>query len=365
MKRFVVFFFTLVLTLTCLDLSAAVKDPLKRTDKAFFTTQEASRIGEQVLLWQRNTGGWPKNVDMSKPLSEQDREALLAAKSKNNDSTIDNDATTTQMRFLANLYAATGNKAFRNGFRRGLDYLLAAQYGNGGWPQFWPEPRGYRKHITFNDRAMENVMNLLLDISREEGTLGTRGLITGSQRKAAQKAFEKGLECILNCQIVVDGKPTVWCQQHDEITLEPAPARSFELASFCSVESAGLVDLLMKLDNPSQRIKDAVNEAMTWFEAVKIPDMEVSREGGDVHLVHKPGSKPLWARFYDFEECKPFVCGRDGVMKRDLSEIEFERRNGYKWYTSEISKIYGKYRAWSLKYDQGKTAISLSGDSNN
>ena len=329
------------------------QNPLKSKDKAFFSTPEASRIGEQVLLWQRNTGGWPKNVDMAKPLSEEDREALLAAKSRRDDSTIDNDATTTQMRFLANLYAATRDKAFRDGFRRGLDYLLAGQYGNGGWPQFWPEARvKYRKHITFNDRAMENVMNLLLDISREEGALGTRGLITASKRKAAKKAFEKGLECILNCQIVVDGRPTVWCQQHDENTLEPAPARSFELASFCSTESAGLVELLMKVDKPSQRIKDAVNGAMAWFEAVKIPDMAVSREGGDVHLVHKPGAKPLWARFYDFEECRPFVCGRDGVMKRELSEIEYERRNGYKWYTNEISKLYGKYKAWSLKYEK-------------
>ena len=31
---------------------------------AFYKTEEARKIGDQVLLYQRVTGGWPKNINM-------------------------------------------------------------------------------------------------------------------------------------------------------------------------------------------------------------------------------------------------------------------------------------------------------------
>ena len=32
---------------------------LKEKNPEFFKTEEARRIGDQLLIWQRNTGGWP------------------------------------------------------------------------------------------------------------------------------------------------------------------------------------------------------------------------------------------------------------------------------------------------------------------
>ena len=38
---------------------------LQQKDSAFFQTQEARRVGDQLLLYQRNTGGWPKySIDL-------------------------------------------------------------------------------------------------------------------------------------------------------------------------------------------------------------------------------------------------------------------------------------------------------------
>ena len=81
-------------------------------------------------------------------------------------------------------------------------------------------------------------------------------------RERCQAAFDKGVECILNTQIIVDGKPTVWCAQHDEQTLQPASARAYELPSFSGAESVGIVQLLMNIDHPSQRVIDAVKGAV-------------------------------------------------------------------------------------------------------
>ncbi|WP_286532110.1 pectate lyase, partial [Duncaniella freteri] len=86
------------------------------TDPEFFMTEEARRIGDQVILYQRVTGGWPKNIDMARPLDEKDAARVLDEKKRRNDSTTDNNATTIQMSYLARLYKATSDVKYRDAF---------------------------------------------------------------------------------------------------------------------------------------------------------------------------------------------------------------------------------------------------------
>ena len=191
-------------------------NPLRETNPDFFKTAEARRIGDQILLYQRVTGGWQKNVDMASRLTDEERNKVLSEKNRRDDSTTDNSATTMQMNYLARLYQATKDKRYREAFDKAVDYLLSGQYANGGWPQFWPEMHGYQIHITFNDDAMVNTMTLLRDIVQQKSPY--QKLTSKEQRRRAQIAFDKGVECLLVTQIRVDGKPTVWCQQHDRET---------------------------------------------------------------------------------------------------------------------------------------------------
>lgn len=101
---------------------------------------------------------------MAKPMTHEERLQVLNDKSRRDDSTTDNDATNMQMTYLARLYQATKSKKYREAFCQGVEYLLSGQYDNGGWPQFWPGMRGYQVHITFNDDAMVNTMEMLRDI---------------------------------------------------------------------------------------------------------------------------------------------------------------------------------------------------------
>ena len=110
------------------------KAQMRATSSVFFQTEEARRIGDQLLLYQRVTGGWPKNIDMARPLTEKETEQVIADKQKRNDSTTDNDATSIQMTFLARLYQQTKEPRYREAFRQGVEYLLSGQYENGGWP---------------------------------------------------------------------------------------------------------------------------------------------------------------------------------------------------------------------------------------
>ena len=329
---------------------------LRSKKKAFFKTEEARRVGDQVLLWQRDTGGWPKNVDMESPMTEEQKQQVLADKKRKDDSTTDNKATSMQMYYLARLYQATGDHRYQKGFCKAVDYLLSGQYDNGGWPQFWPGQRDYQVHITFNDDAMVNTMEVLRDVY--EGKAPFDGNLTSDKLKMkAKKAFDKGVECILKTQIR-NPKPTVWCQQHDYKTFLPTKARAYELPSYCSQESAYIVRLLLSLPNPDDRVKEAVHGAMAWFEQHKITGkrLVVKKDAKgkkvDVQLVDDPNGHPLWARYYDLEKGEPYVCDRDGVPRKHLEEIGVERRTGYSWYDNErLEEIYPLYEAWKKQYD--------------
>ncbi len=273
-----------------------------------------------VLACQLDNGAWAKNIDKRKPFDEARRAKIMAAKSDAASATIDNNATVSEIRYLVRYFAHTKDERAREAACRGVEWLLSVQLDNGGWAQFPHRGKGYWTQITFNDNAMRNVLELMRDIAGGEGDFA---MFDKSTRVRSSAAFDKGIECVLKCQIRVDGKPTVWCQQHDRVTLKPASGRKYELASYCSAESADLVLLLMSIENPSAEVKAAIEGAAAWFRANRMDNGE-------------------WARFYDLEECKPFYCDRSGVPKRNIEEIDPERRKGYSWFSSKPAQVLKK-----------------------
>jgi len=324
-------------------------DVLKR-DAAWYGSDDARRIADNVLLYQRDTGGWPKNIDMASVLNEDAKAALLKQKNEI-DSTIDNGATYTQLKYLARVYGAQRDDRYKQAFINGVEYLLKAQYANGGWPQFYPLHRGYYTHITYNDDAMVGVLELLRDIAKQKAPYA---FVDAALRVRASAAVERGIEVILKTQVVVDGKLTVWCAQHDEVTFKPAAARAFEPVSLSGQESVGIVRFLMKIEHPSQRVIDAIESAIAWFEKTRINGFRwqetPTTNGLDRVLIKDANGGPLWARFYEIGTNRPIFSGRDSVIRYDVSQIEAERRNGYRWYTDEPEKLLKlDYQVWRTK----------------
>jgi len=326
----------------------------------FYAGDEAVRIADNVLLYQRNTGGWRQNIDIARVLSEKDKTQLRKDKNKE-DSTLDNGATHTQMRYLARVYDATKLERFSRAFLKAVDYLLEAQYPNGGWPQRYPNPSGYSRYITFNDGVMIGAMTVLRDIAEKKPPYT---LVDEQRRKKAEKAVQKGIECILKCQIIVNGKRTAWCQQHDEKTLEPRPARIYEKISICGGESVGVVKFLMNIDNPNPDIIEAVQGAVAWFDRVRligirqISKLDDSERGYDKVIIKDATAPPIWARFYQIGTNRPIFCGRDGRIKYRLAEIEHERRTGYSWYGYwPADLLAGDYPAWQKKWAPKKNVL--------
>lgn len=320
--------------------AVAARPDWKRLDArpgAWYRGAEGLKVTANILSHQSTRGGWPKNLDTTADRFQGDSKTIRG--------TFDNGATIGEARYLARAFRVTQDEACRIAVLNAVDHILNAQYPTGGWPQYHPPGGSYHRHITFNDDTMINLMELL----REVGSSDRFTFVDDARRQKARAAFDAGVACILKCQIVVDGKKTVWCAQHDEKTLEPRPARTFEPVSLSGSESAGILMLLMSLERPSREIVDAVEAGVRWFEAVKITGVRQTKIDGDKVITADPTAPPLWARFYEIGTNRPIFCGRDGVIRYSLAEISAERRNGYAWYGDRGMKLLKRYSEWAMR----------------
>lgn len=322
----------------------------------WYRSDNAKLVAENVLLCQKDIGGWAKNKPYHHIFSDEEKTQFMNAKSEIG-ATFDNGATIMELEFLAKVFSNFKDERYKQAFIKGLGYIIVSQYENGGWPQFFPFRKGksvaYASDITYNDDAMVNILKLLRDIVYEKEDYPALQLDTFYKSKAKQ-ALEKGINCIIKTQIIVKGKPTVWCAQHDAITLAPTNARKFELASFSGTESAGVALFLMTIRNPSEEIITSVGCAVKWFEDHKIEGIKLVKVENDegksnLVVVEDITAPAIWARFYDLETEQPFFCDRDGIKKKSLAEISDERRNGYDWYSISPTKLLMQYPIWKEK----------------
>ncbi len=264
--------------------------------------------------------------------------------------TFDNDATMTQLRYLAKVIAAAGTNngasaSWRKAFMHGIAYVALAQYPNGGWPQVWPLEGGYHDTITYNDDAMVNLLGLLRDVALATNEFA---FVPLSVRALAGSSVNRGIRCLLATQITVGSNRTVWCQQHDPLTLQPASGRNYEMPAAVSSESADIMLFLMSLPKTNPALVAAVHAAAAWFEKTKISDTTWRRgEDGVRRLVHESGAGPIWARYYEIGTDRPLFGDRDKTIHDNLDEISQERQRGYAWYRDTPKHALEVYAVWS------------------
>jgi PelA/Pel-15E family pectate lyase len=99
-------------------------------------------------------------------------------------------------------YSQTQNPSYLQAAENGIKYLLEAQNKAGGWGQFYPDTSGYRKHITYNDNAMIDVMKVMRSTVEAKDEYAS---VSPSLRPLAQNAMERGIRCILNTQVRQNG----------------------------------------------------------------------------------------------------------------------------------------------------------------
>ncbi|CAL4869498.1 hypothetical protein MMA231_03790 (plasmid) [Asticcacaulis sp. MM231] len=337
-------------------------------ESAWYVTAQARHIADVIVSFQTPAGGWSKNQPRDGDLRVPGQpyagaEGIRNEPSERGDTaqdtswhyvgTLDNDATITELRFLARVITALpagDGSSYRVAFEKGVSYLFNAQFPNGGWPQIWPLEGGYHDAITYNDDAMVHATELMSAIA--SGT-GDYAFVPEAMRRKAADARDQAIACILATQVSVAGRRTVWGQQHDALTERPVAARNFEPDALSSSESAGLLLYLMTLPEPSPAVTAAVHEGVAWLHEAALHDVAWT-DGGDKtagrRLIASPGAPDLWARYYVAASGKPVFGDRDKSLHDDVNEISLERRNGYSWFNTAPMKVFKAYETWRLTH---------------
>ena len=319
---------------------------------------EVGKIAENILLYQRENGGWPSNWDPQRVLGEEERAAVVAERGKE-DTTFDNRSTYPQIEFLAAAFNETGDARFREAALRGIDFMLAAQHPCGGFPHSFPSKANYRPYITFMDDVTAGALTMLRKAALGEAPFT---FLDETLRTRLMEATERGTQCVLSLQQRRGDTLTVWAGQYDPKTLSPITARSFELPSLVSAESVGVVEFLMGIEAPSAAVRAAIEGAVAWYEAAQIRGMRLETYAidpvtfgkrvvtRDVRLVADAAGPPLWARFYELDRDVPVLVNRDGKKVDSLEKIAQERRTGYSWFGGFGAQLLAEgYPAWRAR----------------
>ena len=239
---------------------------------------------------------------------------------------------------------------YRKSFLKGIHYLLNAQYPNGGWPQVWPLEGGYHDAITFNDNAVTQAAAVLTQLAAHRFPWACEAEHDICSR--AWGAVAKSLNVILAAQVKVDGKLTAWPQQTDPLTMLPVAGRNFEPAALSTGESADLLMYLMSLPAPSTSVRAAVDAGIAWLKSVSVTGYTYGGTRGDPAgrtLKPSEGAGPLWPRFISLTTGKPIFGDRDKTIHDTVTELSFERRNGYAWYSAGPQNVIDAYAKWTTQ----------------
>jgi PelA/Pel-15E family pectate lyase len=302
---------------------------------AWFASDEARALADTVLSYQTPAGGWSKHNGYTKgprPRGTQWSSQYDPGRSPHYLATFDNRATTEELRFLAGVWQATQREDCRAAFLRGLEFILAAQYPNGGWPQVYPLEGDYHDDVTFNDNAMTRILELLHAVNRQEPTFA---FVDEPTRQRVSTALAAGIQCVLRTQVRQDGRLTAWCAQYDALTLAPSAARKMEPVALSGLESADIVGFLMTITNPAPEVVASIEASLDWLGRVKITGLARSKVDGKTTYLPVPASTEVyWARFYHLTNSQPMFPGRDGVIYNSFAELAAQNRLGYDYLTT-------------------------------
>lgn len=326
------------------------------TPAEWFASAENQKLAEIVISYQTPTGGWSKAVDYTKgPRQPGTHWTAQTGDAWHYCGTFDNRTTTEQIKFLAGVFTATKRDDVKAALMKGLDYVFAAQYPNGGWPQNYPVERGYHEAITLNDDAMVHILEVLHDLAEGDNHFA---FADDALKQRAQAAFDKGIANIAAMQVRIDGQPTVWCAQHHPLTLEPVKARAKEPPSLSGGESANLVKFLMRSGPTTPEVVAMIESALKWFDAHRLTGLRKTKNAqGKTDYIADPASTDvLWARFYDLQTAKPIFAGADdGIVYNTFQAMAAKNKVAYDFFSNRPAELLGKeLPRWRKRLEKGK-----------
>ncbi len=277
----------------------------------------AQHTARSLIRGQLESGCWAELIefDPAKRGAHAYRvDQLTDLSTRRNTSTLDDNKSQSALRFLMRLDAATQfqDTVLHEAVLYALERLIVAQYPNGAWPQrfsgppdaaqypvkkasypaswsrTWPGAK-YATHYTFNDNAMSDVVDVMLEAAQ-----------TYEQAQYRAAAIRCG-EFILLAQM--PAPQPIWAQQYDA-DMHPAWARKFEPPSVTGGESQGVIATLLRIyrSTGERKFLDACEPALKYLKRVELA----------------PGRM---ARFYELKTDRPLYFTKDYQLTYDDSDL--------------------------------------------
>ncbi|HKY63437.1 MAG TPA: pectate lyase [bacterium] len=309
-------------------------------EDARYRPDQFEEIADNLLRYQRYSGGWRQNLDPTRILGGFEKLKVRLQKLLPGGS-FDNENIFPQVRYLAAAYRRSGHSAYRDGSLRGLEFILAQQDpGCGGWPHTVPPRSRYESHLTIADGVMVHALSLLREVAAGAEPFD---FIEPALRQRAAEAVVRGDACLLRLQVRQNGILSGWAGQYDMQSLAPAQGRAFEPPALDSRETVRILRYLMKLDPVSPEIAAAIEAGAGWLARVERKGWRLETFAAetqhyrfhtshwDRRLVADPAGR-LWARFYGLHDNRVLLATMEGKIVEDYAELPRERRTGYEWF---------------------------------
>ena len=317
-----------------------------------------------AVSWQLDNGGWDKDyyLHISRAWDGSEDKITEGWTASGKDlGTIDNNGTYSEMRLIAEAYRLstdeTQKQLFLDSFSKAFAFLQDLQYPTGGFAQVYPRRGNYSDYVTFNDDAMVNVLRLLQDIVKQNYPFDQGGIADSATQQLASTMLAKGVDYILDSQIVVNGTKTAWCAQHHPTTYAPVKARDYEHPSISGSESVGVVKFLLTLvDNA--KAQSAAKAAIAYLDSVKLENTAYDATTAP-YFFTKEG-ETIWYRFYEIGTNKGIFSDYSGKIFYDVAEIDPDRRTGYNWCVDTPKKLLKVYS--EVGYYANKVVVVASAD---
>jgi PelA/Pel-15E family pectate lyase len=286
-------------------------DAYHATGDEFYYDAAAQAAGA-LMAGQLPCGGWNYLIDFA---GEQDLKDWYATVGRHawrleefqhyyGNATFDDSSSSDACRYLLRFYLEKRDATAKAALDRAIDFVLRAQYPNGGWPQRFPRTDefhhdglpDYTGYITFNDDVTGGNVDLLIECYQ---ALGDTRLLDPIRR---------GMDVFLATQ--GPASQPAWSLQHST-DLKPAGARTYEPPSYATHTTAANIRYLLKFyrltGDPKYLAR--IPEALAWLDAVRLPP-EVSAPRGATHptfveigtnrplYIHRQGSNAENGRYY-------------------------------------------------------------------
>lgn len=259
--------------------------------------QSAKRAADALIKGQHPSGGWNYLIDFAGEESTRDWYDTIGQNGWRleefhhyyGNATFDDGGTAEAAEFLLRLYLEKRDKRYKAALEKAIDFVLSAQYPNGGWPQRYPAAGEFPLHgnpdytlfITFNDDvAAKNIDFLMLCYQ----SLNEKRLLTPIIR--AMNSF------------ILTQMPQPqpgWALQYS-VDLKPAAARSYEPAALSPSSSADNILKLLEFYRftGDRKFIRRIPEALAWLEDVKLPEDRIVNGRTHPTFVEPGTNKPLY-----------------------------------------------------------------------